>query len=349
MSELENGQKLSQIEQDILNKSYGLGNDILYNLCENMHLSQICKNSSIFHLNKNSAVDYSAKEALSAQLWLIGRSYAASPERRNYTIKSKDKNDEFILWLVDNKNKDKEKLHLSNSGDGLDTYFDYLAEEILENTEINNIIKKLNKTTKYSFSKFEEDINTLINAVSAVLEMNKLLKEARYSIDEKDIKEYTTQKFKRFCQTTKDYSFDEKLDNSKIKNIWERSQNNAISFCSKFLHFHYPNLVFIMDSLTKAHFKREKIKCECRSYIFSFKKQNGESEKSCINIEESSENKCLDLLKKAIETADEKEREYIRHCVREYLLAKKINDKYTFGEKYVPRLIDTYMLIANSK
>ena len=42
---------------------------------------------------------------------------------------------------------------------------------------------------------------------------------------------------------------------------------------------------------------------------------------------------------------------YKRHCVREYLLAKAIynKDKAIFDNKYIPRIIDTYMLMANTK
>ena len=44
------------------------------------------------------------------------------------------------------------------------------------------------------------------------------------------------------------------------------------------------------------------------------------------------------------------EEEYKTHCVREYLLAKEIHqrDSAIFKDKYIPRLIDTYVLIANS-
>lgn len=310
----------TKIELEIFKKSYGLGNDILYNLCNDMPLGKIINcNEESFSKYDN---EYSAKEALAAQMWLIGRSYAASPERRNYNIEN-------------NKNNN-EKLKLSSSGDGLDTYFDLLANELLEkikgDNDFINALKKLNGK-KYNFdNNFEKDADILIASVEAVLGLNKLLKDIRYAIDEEDIKTYLGK-------------------NMFVDDNYKDGQTNALSFCSKFLHFHYPNTVFIMDHITEGHFKG-------RGKELKFKFNN--KTESCITVEKQNVKEILintfEFDKNYKETDVEKDKEalYIKHCVREYLLAKAIYNKdktikTIFDEKYIPRIIDTYMLMANTK
>ena len=263
---------------------------------------------------------YSAKEALAAQMWLIGRSYSASPERRNYRIE-KNKNNH-------------EKLKLSSSGDGLDTYFDLLANKLLKkikgDKDLINALNKLNGK-KYNFgNNFEKDADILIASVEAVLGLNKLLKDIRYAIDEEDIKTYLGK-------------------NMFVDDNYKNGQTNALSFCSKFLHFHYPNTVFILDNITESHFKGRG-----KELKFKF---NNEDDESCITVVKQEVRSILintfEFDKNYKETDVEKDKEalYKKHCVREYLLAKAIynKDKTIFDKKYVPRIIDTYMLMANTK
>ena len=300
-------------EIKIFNKNYGLGNDILYNLCNDMPLGKIINsNGKIFSKYNN---EYSAKEALAAQMWLIGRSYAASPERRYYKIEN-------------NKNND-EKLKLSSSGDGLDTYFDLLSNELLEKI---NVLKKLNEK-KYNYdNNFEKDADILIASVEAVLGLNKLLKDIRYAIDEEDIKTYLGK-------------------NMFVYDNYKDCQTNALSFCSKFLHFHYPNTVFIMDNITKDHFKGRG-----KELKFKFNNKDDITE-SCITVVKQEVRSILidtfqfDKNYKETDVEKDKEALYKKHCVREYLLTKAIynKDKTIFNKKYVPRIIDTYMLMANTK
>lgn len=133
-----------------------------------------------------------------------------------------------------------------------------------------------------------------------------------------------------------------------------------LSFSSKFLHFHFPDVVFIFDTITKDHFKGPREK-------HHFKFENTEKEncvvESNITLCKDEMNTLISEIRKIkyndyndasieIEKYDKSE-EYITHCVREYLLAreiKKASPKIFDGEDtYIPRLIDTYMLMTNTK
>lgn len=296
-------QNLSDIEKEILQrKTYGLGNDILYTLCKK---KPFCWEGDD---------KYTATDALAAQMWLIGRSYAASPERRSYYPKKR--------WKKIDKN---DYIKFSNSGNGLDTYFGTLADKLLEENfryKLKEIFDTLNKRKdyKYKFEDEQSDKKMLETVITAVLNLNALIKEARYDIDKDDIDRYAK-------------------NHGKTADALKDNQTNLISFCSKFLHFHFPDQVFIMDSITKEHFKVK----DKTTYYFNFKNEESEIQ---INKGEVSDYK----KELQIKEPNDKEEEYVRHCVREYLLAKAIHNKakFDFGDKYIPRLIDTYMLIANS-
>lgn len=279
--------ELSVPEIKILEKEIGVGNQTLYKLCSGDNA-----------LNK--LTDY---DVLAAQLWLIGRSYAASPERRYYG----------------------QKINWTNSGNGLDTYFDLLAEELLKNRydKLKEIATLLADNGAYQLTENppEYDLNILTNVIDAVLSFNRLLKEAQFSVDNEDL---------IACGTNMET----------LKN----NQRNMISFSSKFLHFHFPNTVFIFDSVTKGHFKG------CGNpYEFTFC-DNAGNKTSAVKIYKKDVTDLIKLLKLNTSEISDKEKEYVQHCVREYLLAKAIYkiDNSVFEDKFIPRQIDTYMLIANS-
>ena len=99
---------LTEIEEKILNRGISVGNEVLYTLCRDYPL-----------LKDNYPEDMNERrlQGLAAELWLIGRSYAASPERRDYG----------------------EKIEWTNSGNGLDTYFDLLAEKLWSDEYYNEL------------------------------------------------------------------------------------------------------------------------------------------------------------------------------------------------------------------
>lgn len=248
-------------------------------------------------------------QGLAAELWLIGRSYAASPERRDYG----------------------EKIEWTNSGNGLDTYFDLLAEKLWSDeyyNELKSIVENLENLGKYKFapSSEENDKNILAAVITNVLKFNALLKEIRYAVDEKELLNHVGD------------------DKEKLE-VLKNNQKNMMSFSSKFLHFHFPDVVFIIDTITKGHFKGY-------GNPYEFKFQNDTSN---IRFLKKQVNEMLGELELNNIIGDTKltdaEEDYKTHCVREYLLAKKIvtESNFEFNEKlYIPRQLDTYMLIANS-
>ena len=351
---------LTEIEEKILNRGYGIGNDVLYKLCEDFPLEKICKNPDdtisedkikSWIVTSDNNKEYTMVNALAAQMWLIGRSYAAQLERRYYGVK--------IEW--------------TNSGNGLDTYLDLLAKELWNNNyqKFNQIINSLNeKKYRFSGSDDETDKDILATVITAVLNLNRLLKKARFAVDFggediENIKKILIQNMDKLRKRNKE---DDAKNANKIKVLLTKSdedilkslkdnQWNMLSFSSKFLHFHFPEVVFILDSITKGHLKS--------SYSFTV---NGKTEHSNIEITKYNKNTVKDyltaekfsnIIKNLIDdessikeerSISDEEYDYIKHCVNEYILAEEINNANPdiFKDKYIPRLIDTYVLIANS-
>ena len=314
-----------------LTKDYGVGNRTLYNLCNTYKLPKMEKITyKEIKANKQKLKEnFDKKEisGLAAQFWLIGRSYAASPDRRGYGA-IKDPKIEYTI-----------------SGNGLDDYFSHLALALFDKNFIITYEKIRDKIEEISEKKYEfdDDDYSLINeAISTVINLNRLLKEVRFALDEDDLKRYIK---KHKNQYRKKYSTsNDEIIIQNVMNDFKQNNKNMLSFCSKFLHFHSPDSIFIMDSITKGHFKGYG-----NPYEFKFQKMT-----SKINFKKSQVNEILGKLELNIIIGDKEltdtEEEYKTHCVREYLLAKKIyqQDSSIFQGKYIPRLIDTYVLIANS-
>lgn len=294
---------LTEIEKEILSRGISVGNEVLYTLCRDYPL---LKEKNPKDMNERRRL-----QGLAAELWLIGRSYAASPERRNYGVK--------IEW--------------TNSGNGLDTYFDLLAKKLWSDgyyDELEKIVENLEEMNRigYKFDQSfqENDKNILASVIANVLKFNALLKEIRYAVDEKELLNHVGG------------------DEKKLE-VLKNNQKNMMSFSSKFLHFHFPDVVFIIDTITKGHFKGY-------GNPYEFKFQNDTSN---IRFLKKQVNEMLGELELNNIIGDTKltdaEEDYKTHCVREYLLAKKIvtESNFEFNEKlYIPRQLDTYMLIANS-
>lgn len=286
--------KLLPSEIAALRKAAGMGNDVLYSLCENYPLES------------------GGKEALSAQLWLIGRSYAASPERRRYRA---------LEGL---------KVSFSNSGDGLDTFFDLLAEKLLADPDkefkerVTTPIASLNSQYRLDY---EEDMTDLTAAAVAVIAMNRCLKRARYAIDANDISEALKGAALRQIPSSKEI---------------EDSCSNSLSFCSKFLHFHAPDNVFILDNITQQHLS-DRVLC-CPKFPEGASSVRVEKER----VEKVNEKLCESIAELGIELSKEEE-SYAKHCAKEYELAQAISsiDGEVFAGLHLPRCIDNYALLAN--
>lgn len=303
--------KLTEIEKEILSRGISVGNEVLYTLCRDYPL---LKEKNPKNMNERRL------QGLAAELWLIGRSYAASPERRDYG----------------------EKIEWTNSGNGLDTYFDLLAEKLWSDgyyDELEKIVENLEEMNRigYKFDQSfqENDKNILASVIANVLKFNALLKEIRYAVDEKELLNHVGG------------------DKEKIEGL-KNNQKNMLSFSSKFLHFHFPDVVFIIDTITMEHFKGPR-----GIHHFKFEKANGDLEGSITFSKEEMNEMISDVSKikykdDSIEIGKyDKAEEYITHCVREYLLAreiKKVSPKIFDGEGiHIPHLIDTYMLMTNPK
>lgn len=389
--------KLTEIEKNILDDEIGAGNRTLYDFCSG--------DKALYNLT-DSTEDI---DILAAQMWLIGRSYAAQPERRYYGS----------------------KITLNGSGDGLDTFYDKMAENLISEQKddfkmLQEKIKKLNEAPRYDevFKGEEINLTTLKLSIEAVLMFNDMAKKAVFAIDEEDIegavkvgieslknvilrlnkeinidnKDFVTELSKDFIEETKkkncklDAKFldlfikalKEKTDdeikknnkklssakrgtsviegiNEQLKGIWddnkveeykklmkkkfESKSRNPYSFASKFLHFHAPNSVFIKDTITHNNFSYGKDK-DNKDFHFYFSCNEKASE---LVIKEKEIMKYYDDKLGLKYHGDE--RLYALHCIKEYLLAKEIVTESGFRfkkELYIPRQLDTYMLIANS-
>lgn len=386
---------LTEIEKNILDDKIGAGNRTLYNLCSGGQA-----------LNKLRDTPKHI-DILAAQMWLIGRSYAAQPERRYYGS----------------------KITLNGSGDGLDTFYDQMAENLIskqkdEFGKLQKIIETLNEENRrYDIMEEETNLKTLKQSIEAVLMFNNLAKTSVFMVDKKDLetavdvgieslnavirtinkeididnKDFVTELSAAFIEETQKNNckldakfFDlfiealgdetddeikknnkklssakrkplvieeinnqlgEDWDDNKVKdykalmyNKFESKSRNPYSFASKFLHFHAPNAVFIKDTITHDNFSHGKDNDDNLHFYFSCNEEASE-----LVIEESEIN---DYYKDKLKlTYKGEERLYARHCIKEYLLAKKIvtESNFRFNEQlYIPRQLDTYMLIANS-
>ncbi len=236
--------------QKIIDKPISLTNKILYQIC-----------------NNEGEYSWGNGKFLGEKIWLIGRAYAASPERRYVRTK-----------------KFHGKLELDNAGDGTGKYFDEIGEYIADDKRYKDIVSALNELQcKYEFDGSENDLNLLKKAAETVDLLNKAVKGASEKYDNKN--------------------------NPKITgNVKYRNQ---ISFCSKFLHFHCPDTVFIMDGFTR----------EAASNLFSPKsKKQSYIEKQEIN--EDLKNK----LNSYLPDISIKCSEYMSFCEKSYALCRYIKD-----------------------
>ena len=261
-------EKYSYLMEQIYNTACvknGFGNRILYDMC--------------------SRKDPEAQntEALGDKIWLIGRSYAASPERR-YT------------WKKDEKNNAEQK-KLTTTGDGTETYFHYIAGQL--QFPIDDF-----KNQEYRFDFSDDDLQKLKSSIEAVLEFSNSVRDANKKYDE-------------------DYN------KAQADHMIHRNQ---LSFSSKFLHFHYPDSIFIFDDFS-AHggrylFPKQKRK-DTKVYIaasdISFTQDTPEAIiNSALPDREPSQKILKDFHKRLREAVDLKEVDpelvkcYVDHCFNAY-------------------------------
>ncbi len=166
------------------------GNQLLYDMCTD-----------------NEDHPWGDAARLADKIWLIGRSYAASPERR-YRGK-----------------KEVKAPKQENPGDGTGLYFAEVAVSLCDDSRYSRLVKMLKLLERpYCFDSGAEDIDQLQIGIACVSLFNAMIKAASEKFDERH--------------------------NPGI--IGRVIYKNQISFCSKFLHFHAPQAIFIIDHFTLA-------------------------------------------------------------------------------------------------
>ena len=261
--------------QSIINKPVSLTNEMLYNLCQ----------------NKGKYV-WGKGQFLGEKIWLIGRSYAASPERR----------------YVKNPNVSG-KLQQNNPGNGTGRYFSEVGTYIVKDSRYGKLISLIGTLqSRYRFDGGQGDMNILNAAIEAVELLNEIVKDA-----------------------SEDY--DNRYNPNLKGNV---TYKNQISFCSKFLHFHCPHTVFIIDHFTK----------EAASRLFSLRSQKILS----INRTQITSKNKKDLqsyLPKNTNSFSNVIDDYAEHCKQSYALCCYINQNFkgnnTKNIVYFPRTVDNIL------
>ena len=296
-----------------LNGSFSFGNGILYNMCS------------------DDKTDINNPDHLGDMIWLIGRAYAASPERRTYGYE-KDKNgnlkksmdDKWIpLWKA------------TNADDGKGGYFAKIAKYITKSPKFSEFKKIVDdiKNAVYIFDGSDNDIAMICKGIHAVYLYNQLIREASEDFDGLN---------------------DETNPNAVIAKKANARCKNQISFCSKFIHFCCPNIVFIIDQYSLDGGKKL-IPQKQLSYRPKFEKlSNAFEELDLVNLLSEykktlaavksvlADQKNISLLAESISKEDEKISSYIEHCVRAYCISKYLRNQQI--ENVTPRLIDDLFL-----
>lgn len=240
------------------NTKIGYGDSVLYQMCEGEHIR------------------HNSLDTVAGKMWLIGRSYAASPERRQGKKVKK----------IDNIDIEK-KLQSSTDAD----FFDKVADLIVKSDNSKTLDEKIAGLCKaqYSYSDFDSDMEVLSKTVELIKLFNEMVMDA-------------SNKYNKTRYEEVKYELKE----------GEREAQNNISFASKYIHFHLPNIVFIMDSNSLKNGKDR----------YS-KKENKEAfDKSRVKYED-------------------RYKEYTEHALRCYCIAKKLKEE---KKGYSPRAIDNVLM-----
>lgn len=309
---------------ETLNGSFSFGNRILYDMCS------------------SPSTDLSNPEHLADMIWLIGRAYAASPERRTYgyvrgedgKLKKNGDNKWIPLWEA------------TNANDGKGGYFISIANhmtDVEKSPSFKHLFETVNelKGLTYKYNNVDEDIDALSKGIYAVYLYNNLIRDASEEFDglntSNNPKAITAKKAGARCK-------------------------NQISFCSKFLHFHCPGIVFIIDQYSLEGGKRV-IPLRKLSYDPKFEIAPKDFDSlDTVNLKDDYNNvlgKVTDQLKSVdpnlfendiISDEAEKIKSYIEHCTRAYCVAKYLNNaKDQSSLTVTPRLIDDLFLRIKDK
>lgn len=251
--------------QDVVASPVGFGNKLLYEMCKN-----------------KDGQSWGDPAILADKIWLIGRSYAASPERRY---------------------KRKPNAGQSIAGDGTGQFFAAVAKYILQHKSKLPTADFLLLNERLTFDGGEADKKRLEASINAVVALNQLLKAAILTAD-------GTAGHEEDCR-------------------------NHLSFCSKFLHFHFPGSVFIIDSYS----------CENAKTLLSTRNRYSLCLDS-LNVSKTMRDSTItQRIKEGFSITPKQEsdvsKEYLSHCLRAYTVGCIMRQN---AEKVTPRAVDTFLL-----
>lgn len=264
---------------------YDFGNDLLYSFCYDQRLRP--QSSQQQHANEKSDVKADRpteqEAAFADQMWLIGRGYAASPQRYSYKNKIKKPSEDHL------------------GAEGYESYFSDIARTLLRWQRKAPIVYLRGNRVELSKSDAQfcsvrkaidvldgedaDDMSFSSIGISTFLEVLVRLRDAKYNFDfdiektnnvcfdipEKDlilscITADLVIQFAHFISAARllrDMAIikdSKKLEASDGElreelGLWEKTleggeQSLNISFSSKFLHFQLPNIFFIYDSIS---------------------------------------------------------------------------------------------------
>ena len=260
-------------------ESISIGNKVLYDLCKSYPMND----------DVNGMI---------AKLWLIGKSYSTSIDRRNY-------GKEYSKIDIGGT-----KLNLNTGSNGTDSYFKTVSNTIINDEEYQNLLDKIYelKNKKFNYI-FKDDKEILEEICNLIFKFNSIIRRSIEKVDENALKEFENK-------------------NAKFKQ--DRNLINFISFSSKFLHFHLPNIVFIIDQFSSNHAKsiiNKKIvlKDSNRNIIFEISKLNVKTIKYQSN--------------------NYKEKDYVHHVEKCYAIMCKLHEIYK--SNISPRMVDNFLMKIN--
>ena len=288
----------------INDSSWGYGNEILYCMAKDSN-------------------DLQDKDKLAGAIWLIGRAYAASPQRRSYGTMD-DNLSKYIkadgnlaskcpIWPVRTQN------------DGREGFFEKISDQIIADEGFKQWFDdNSHLSVAYKYDRSDADVDLFVKSIIAVLQFNILLSKALEAFD--------------------DVPMDNKFGENKV------FCSNHISFSSKFLHFYFPHSIFIIDNFARdggkllfGGYNKEKnrgLYDPYKAVLDPFEKSVYEEFKksdisklyqriikklSIVAIIEKYENRKRQDFTAAGDNSTAKD--YIEHCIRSYLLGCYIADK----------------------
>ena len=318
------------------NGSYSFGNDILYKMAA-------------------SSLDLSDSEKLEGAIWLIGRAYAASPQRRSYGTTENNKNNDKYVNLSGNANLQKRPCWpVKTQNDGREGFFDAIANN-LDTSCVSGLDNRKYKFDATFQTKTDKKGKTSITGVKLSNDDKNLLKDTIKTV--LDFNENLSRAIEAFDELPQNYQ----VNGKKVE------CNNHISFASKFLHFYFPNAIFIIDGFAFngacALWSGDPDKN--KRYLVDASKNDDHFEKDVydqfpkvavrIILEELFDN-ASDADEEITESEDSdnvKKSHYAAHCVRSYLMGCFLTPKgivpisHIKGDqdfKPMPRLVDTVFL-----